>query len=94
MEKYIIHSLSKQKCEEYNKSQNEVKGDFSYCFKCDKFLCHSCIANHSNIENHNSINYNRYDSFCKKHYNFFDFYCKKCKKNIMFIVIPRMNLMN
>ena len=61
MKKYNNHSLLKQKCEECNKNQNEVKADFFYCCKCNKFLCHSCVANHSNIKNHNSINYNRYD---------------------------------
>ena len=82
MQKYNNHSLLKQKCEECNKNQNEVKGDFFYCCKCNKFICHSCIINHSNIENHNTINYNRYDSFCKIHSNSFCLYCIKCKKNI------------
>ena len=82
MQKYNNNSLLKQKCEECNKNQNEVKGEFSYCCKCNKFLCHSCITNHLNIENHNSINYNRYDSYCKIHSHFFCFYCLKCKKNI------------
>ena len=34
MQKYNIYSLSKQKCEECNKNQNEIKGDFFYCSKC------------------------------------------------------------
>ena len=88
MQKYNNNSLLKQKCEECNKNQNEIKGDFSYCCKCNKFLCNSCIANHSNIKNHNSINYNRYDSFCKIHSNFFDCFCKKCKKNICIYCYP------
>ena len=75
MKKYNNYSLLKQKCEECNKKQNEVKGDFMFCCKCNKFLCLSCIANHLNIQNHNSINYNRYDSFCKIHSNFYDLYC-------------------
>ena len=88
MQKYNNNSLLKQKCEECNKSQNEIKGDFFICCKCNKFLCNSCLANHSNIENHNSINYNRYDSYCKIHSNSFDFYCKKCKKNICIYCYP------
>ena len=62
MQKFNNFSLLKQKYEECNKKQNEVKGDFMFCCKCNKFLCLSCIANHQNIKNHNSINYNRYDS--------------------------------
>ena len=88
MQKYNNHSLLKQKCEECNKNQNEVKGDFSFCCKCNKFLCNPCIANHSNIENHNSINYNRYDSYCKIHSNFYGFYCKKCNKNLCIYCYP------
>ena len=89
MQKYNNHSLLKQKCEECNKNQNEVKGDFSFCCKCNKFLCHPCIANHSNIDNHNSINYNRYDSFCKLHSNSYCLYCKKCKINICIYCKPK-----
>ena len=82
LQKYNNYSLLKQKCEECNKNQNEVKGDFVYCSKCNKFLCHSCILNHPNNEKHNTINFKRYDSFCKIHSNFYDSYCLKCKKNI------------
>ena len=89
MQKYNNYSLLKPKCEECNKKQNEVKGDFMFCCKCNKFLCYSCNINHPNIKNHNSINYNRYDSFCKIHSNFFDFYCKKCKKNICIYCKPK-----
>ena len=35
--KYNYHSLIKQKCEDCNKNQNEVKGDYLYCSKCYKF---------------------------------------------------------
>ena len=55
LQKYNNHSLLKQKCEICNKNQNEVKGDFSYCCKCNKFLCSLCIINHPNNQNHNSI---------------------------------------
>ena len=56
LQKYNNHSLSKKKYEECNKNQNEVKGDFSYCCKCNKFLCNSCIINnHKNDEKHRRI---------------------------------------
>ena len=89
MQKYNNHSLLKQKCEECNKSQNEVKGEYYYCPKCNKFLCYSCILNHPNKENHNLINYNRYDSYCKLHSNSYCFYCKKCKINICIYCKPK-----
>ena len=82
LQKYNNHSLLKQKCEECNKNQNEIKGDFVYCYKCNKFLCHSCILNHPYNELHNTFNFKRYDSFCKNHSNSFSFYCLKCKKNL------------
>ena len=82
LQKYNNHSLLKQNCEECNKKQNEIKGEFFYCCKCNKFLCHSCIINHPNNGKHNAINFKRYDSFCKTHSNSFSFYCIKCKKNI------------
>ena len=82
MKKYNIHSLLKQKCEDCNKNQNEVKGDFLYCCKYNKFLCYPCVLNHQNDEKHNTINFKRYDSFCKIHSNSFYYYCEKCKKNL------------
>ena len=88
MQKYNNHSLLKQKCEDCNKNQNEVKGDYFYCCKCNKFLCIQCLVKHSNKGNHNTINYHRYDSFCKIHSNSFDFYCKKCKKNLCIYCYP------
>ena len=89
LQKYNNHSLLKQKCQDCNKNQNEIKGEFFYCCKCNKFLCHSCILNHPNKEKHNTINFNRYDSFCKIHSNFFDYYCIKCKKNICIYCKPQ-----
>ncbi len=71
MKKYNNYSLLKQKCEECNKNQNEVKGDYFYCCKCNKFLCIQCLVKHSNKGNHNTINYHRYDAFCKIHSNSF-----------------------
>ena len=56
MQEYNSHSLINQKCEECNKNQNEAKGEYLYCCKCNKFLCYSCSINHPNIENHNCIN--------------------------------------
>ena len=82
MQKYNSHSLLKEKCQECNKSQNEVKGDYLYCCKCNKFLCNLCIVNHPNNENHDTFNFKKYDSFCKLHSNSFSFYCSKCKKNL------------
>ena len=88
IQKYNTHSLLKEKCEECNKNQNEVKGDYFYCCKCNKFLCHSCVLNHPNNENHNTFNFKRYDSFCKNHCNSFDTYCKKCRKNLCIYCKP------
>ena len=88
LQKYNNHSLLKQKCEDCNKSQNEVKGDFFFCCKCNKFICYQCGANHLNNEKHNTFNIKRYDSFCKIHSNSFDLYCVKCKKNICILCNP------
>ena len=82
IQKYNKHSLLKEKCNECNKNQNEIKGDYLYCCKCNKFLCNLCVINHPNNEEHNTINFKRYDSLCKSHFNFFSFYCLACKKNI------------
>ena len=82
LQKYNTYSLTKQDCTECKKKQNEIKGDFFFCSQCNKFLCHSCILNHSNIDKHSIINFTRYDSWCKIHFNSFSFYCNKCKKNL------------
>ena len=82
LQQYNKFSLIKQACDECKKNQNEKKGDFFYCCKCNKFLCHDCGLNHPNNDKHNCINFKRYDSFCKIHYNSFAFYCLKCKKNL------------
>ena len=89
LQKYNNHSLLKQKCEDCNKSQNEIKGDFFFCCKCNKFICHSCSLNHPNNEKHNTINIKRYDSLCKIHSYFFGLYCEKCKKNICVFCNPQ-----
>ena len=75
-------SLSKEKCKDCGKNQKEVKGDFYYCSKCNKFICFSCQLNHPFGERHNIINFKRYDSLCKMHSNTFCFYCIKCKQNL------------
>ena len=89
MKKYNNYSPFKEKCADCNKNQNEAKGDFFYCCKCNKFICYSCILNHSNKEKHNTINILRYDSLCKIHSNYFDYYCKKCKKNLCVYCYPQ-----
>ena len=50
LQKYNSYSLLKQKCEECNKNKNEVKGDYFFCSKCNKFLCYSCLFNHPDSE--------------------------------------------
>ncbi len=82
MKKYNKFALSKEKCQECYKTQKDVKGDFSYCSKCAKFLCHECVINHPNGDKHNIVNFKRYDSLCKIHSNTFCFYCVKCKQNL------------
>ena len=69
LKKYNAYSLTKQDCAECKKKQNEVKGDFSYCSQCNKFLCFTCATNHPNGDKHSIINFKRYDSFCKEHSN-------------------------
>ena len=75
------YSLKNKKCVECNKTQN-IKEDFFYCCKCEKFICYSCTKKHQLIEEHNVINMRRYDSLCKIHFNTFCFYCIDCKQNI------------
>ena len=82
IQKYNKFSLSKEKCSECNKNQNEANKVFSFCSKCNKFLCNSCITNHSNNYQHNLTNINRYDALCKLHSNYYGFYCNTCNKNL------------
>ena len=89
MKKYNNYSLVKEKCQDCNKNQNEVKGEYFYCYICNKFLCFPCTLNHPNNGKYNAINYKRYDSFCKFHCNTFSFYCIKCKKNICIYCKPK-----
>ena len=69
MQKYNAYSITKQDCAECKKKQNEVKGDFSYCSQCNKFLCATCVTNHPNGDKHRLVNCTRYDSFGKEHFN-------------------------
>ena len=82
MNKYNKFSLLKEKCKDCEKNQKEIKGDFFYCSKCNKFICYDCALNHPYGEKHNIILFQRYDSLCKIHSNTYSFYCIKCKKNL------------
>ena len=77
---YNKFSISKEKCGDCKKSQKEIKGDFFYCSKCNKFICNLCITNHPIKEKHSTINFKRYDSLCKIHSNLYDSYCIDYKK--------------
>ena len=83
MKTYNKYSITKQNCDECNKSQNEIKANYSYCSKCNKFLCNICLDKHDNDgDKHQLTNLYRYDSLCKVHSNLYSFFCIKCKKNI------------
>ena len=82
LQKYNTYSLSRQDCSECKKKQNEVKGEFSFCSKCNKFLCNNCVVNHPNGDKHKISYLTRYDSLCKAHFNYYSLYCNKCKKNL------------
>jgi hypothetical protein len=75
-------ALSKEKCCQCGKSQKEIKGNFFYCSKCSQFICNLCQIYHPNGNKHSIIDYQRYDSLCKKHSNLYDSYCENCKMNI------------
>jgi len=89
VKKYNNHSLLKEKCQDCNKNQNEVQGEFYYCQICKKFICYKCLLNHPSYGKHNVINIRRYDSTCKNHYNLFSFYCSDCKNNICIYCKPK-----
>ena len=83
LQKYNNYSLSKEKCLKCNRIQSETNDNFSFCCKCNKFICNSCIINHPNNDGqHNITNINRYDALCKLHSNYYSFYCNKCQKNL------------
>ena len=46
MKVFNKYALTKQNCDECNKSQKEIKTDFLYCNKCNKFLCTICLEKH------------------------------------------------
>ena len=60
------YSLLKEKCKDCGKNKKEIKGDFFYCSKCNKFI--------SNGDKHNFVNFIKYDSLCKIHSNLYCFY--------------------
>ena len=82
LQKYNTYSLTRQDCGDCKKKQNEIKGDFSFCSQCNKFLCPTCVVNHSSDNKHNVITYAKYDAWCKIHFNSYSSYCKKCKNYI------------
>ena len=92
--KYNKFALSKEKCAECGKTTKEIKEDFFYCSKCNKFLCYLCVKNHSYGDKHNILIYQRYDSLCKTHSNTFSFYCLKCKKNLCIYCKPNHEFHN
>ena len=98
LEEYLVNynknSITREKCSECNKSQNEVKGDFSYCTLCNKFLCPICQINHPIGDKHNVTNFKRYDSLCKSHSYFFFFIVKNVKKIFVYFANQIMNHMN
>ena len=47
------YSLLKEKCKDCGKNKKEIKGDFFYCSKCNKFICDLCQLNHPNGDKHN-----------------------------------------
>jgi hypothetical protein len=92
--KYNKFALSKEKCAECGKTTKEIKEDFFYCSKCNKFLCYLCVKNHPYGDKHNILIYQRYDSLCKTHSNLFCCYCLKCKKNLCIYCKPNHEFHN
>ena len=74
---YNKFSILKEKCGECGKTQKEIKKEFIYCSKCNKFLCYLCENN-----NCDGINFKRYDALCKIHSNLYSEYCLNCQKNL------------
>ena len=82
MNKYTKFSLSKEKCSDCDKPQNETKGVFLYCSICRVFICNLCQMNNHYGEKHSIMDIRRYDSICSNHSNLYSAYCIKCKKNL------------
>ena len=77
------YSLINEICQNCRKSQKELNKDFNICSSCNKFFCFSCSTEHINENNeHNLINFKRYDALCLEHLNYFTWYCNDCKINI------------
>jgi hypothetical protein len=58
--KYPNFLFQKKKWWWCEKNKKGIKGDFSYCSKCNKFLCYLFIVNHTNSVKHSITNYKRY----------------------------------
>ena len=94
MNNFNKFSLSKEKCKDCGKNKKEIKGDFFYCSKCNKFICYSCLRDHPFGDKHIIINFQKYDSLCKMHSNTYDSYCIKCKKNLCIYCKPNHEFHN
>ena len=81
MKKYNNFAISKEKCFDCGKNQNEKRENYFYCSKCYIFICSSCQLNHYGHK-HSISSIKRYDSLCSKHSNLFCSYCSSCKKNL------------
>ena len=75
------HSIFNEKCGECNKNQEIKDNIFSYCSKCNKFICEKCFNKHRDNK-HMLIDGDRFDSICIKHSNTFSSYCINCKRNL------------
>ncbi len=84
---YNKYSLLKEKCNKCNKNQKEIKGELLYCSQCNEFLCKLCHLNNHEDE-HDIVQFKRFDSLCKKHSNLFCFYCIQCQRNLCIYCKP------
>ena len=87
LQKYNNYSLSKEKCSECNRIQSEANGYFSFCCKCNKFICHSCIINHPNNNGHNITNMMHYVNYILIIMPFIALHVKK-----IYVCIVKMNM--
>ena len=87
-EKYNKYTLLEKKCDECGKMKKDVKGDFTYCKKCEKFLCDICQLNHPNGDKHDIIYYIKNDSLCQTNSNTLCSYCLNCKRNLCIYCTP------
>ena len=87
-EKYNKYTLLEKKCDECGKMKKDVKGDFTYCKKCEKFLCDICQLNHPNGDIHDIIYYIKNDSLCQTNSNTLCSYCLNCNRNLCIYCTP------